>query len=34
VTIAVGMVNTTFHHEHGLLAVLLLGVWLPVSHRR
>ena len=34
VTISVGMVNTTFHHEHGLLAVLLLGLWLPVSHRR
>jgi O-antigen ligase len=28
VTVAVGMVNTTFHHEHGLLAVLLLGLWL------
>ena len=34
VTIAVGMVNTTFHHEHGLLAALLLGLWLPISHRR
>jgi O-antigen ligase len=34
VTIAIGMVNTTFHHEHGLLAALLLGLWLPVSHRR
>jgi len=34
VTIAVGMVNTTFHHEHGLLAALLLGLWLPLSHRR
>lgn len=34
VTIVVGMVNTTFHHEHGLLAALLLGLWLPVSHRR
>lgn len=34
VTIGVGMVNTTFHHEHGLLAALLLGLWLPVSHRR
>jgi O-antigen ligase len=28
VTAGVGVVNTTFHHEHGLLAVLLLGVWL------
>src|SRR5258706_15341579 len=34
VTVSVGMVNTTFHHEHGLLAVLPLGLWLPVSHRR
>ncbi len=34
VTIVVGMVNTTFHHEHGLLAALLLGLWLPMSHRR
>jgi O-antigen ligase len=34
VTIVIGMVNTTFHHEHGLLAALLLGLWLPVSHRR
>lgn len=28
VTVGVGMVNTTLHHEHGLLAVLLLGLWL------
>ncbi len=28
VTAAVGLVNTTLHHEHGLLAVLLLGLWL------
>jgi len=28
VTAGVGMVNTTFHHEHGLLAALLLGIWL------
>jgi len=28
VTTGVGVVNTTFHHEHGLLAVLLLGTWL------
>ena len=34
VTVTVGMVNTTFHHEHGLLAALLLGLWLPVGHRR
>jgi O-antigen ligase len=28
VTIAAGTVNTTLHHEHALLAVLLLGLWL------
>ena len=28
VTIGVGMVNTTLHHEHGILAALLLGLWL------
>ncbi|MSQ87919.1 MAG: O-antigen ligase family protein [Betaproteobacteria bacterium] len=28
VTVMVGMVNTTLHHEHGLLAALLLGLWL------
>jgi O-antigen ligase len=28
VTVTVGMVNTTLHHEHGLLAALLLGIWL------
>jgi O-antigen ligase len=33
VTVAVGMVNTTFHHEHGLLAVLLLGLWLSTQPR-
>ncbi|HUN68445.1 MAG TPA: O-antigen ligase family protein [Burkholderiales bacterium] len=35
VTSGVGMVNTTFHHEHGLLAVLLLGLWLSTlpAHR-
>jgi len=34
VSAAVGVVNTTLHHEHGLLAVLLLGLWLARSHRR
>ena len=34
VTVTVGIVNTTFHHEHGLLAALLLGLWLPLTHRR
>ena len=33
VTAGVGMVNTTFHHEHGLLAVLLLGLWLSTQLR-
>lgn len=34
VTVGVGAVNTTFHHEHGLLAVLLLGLWLSTLKRR
>ncbi|MEK6245342.1 MAG: O-antigen ligase family protein [Pseudomonadota bacterium] len=34
VTVAVGMVNTTLHHEHGLLAVLLLGLWLSTLPAR
>ena len=28
VTTGVGLVNTTLHHEHGILAALLLGLWL------
>jgi O-antigen ligase len=28
VTVSIGFVNTTLHHEHGILAVLLLGLWL------
>jgi O-antigen ligase len=28
VTLAAGLFNTTLHHEHGLLAALLLGLWL------
>ncbi len=28
VTVFAGLVNTTLHHEHGLLAALLLGLWL------
>jgi len=28
VTAGVGLLNTTLHHEHGILAVLLLGLWL------
>ena len=39
VTCGVGLVNTTLHHEHGILAALLLGLWLsrsqtPVADRR
>ena len=34
VTAAVGLVNTTLHHEHGLLAVLLLAVWLATQSDR
>ena len=34
VSVVVGTVNTTLHHEHGLLAVLLLGLWLPRTVRR
>ncbi len=28
ITAAAGLVNTTLHHEHGILAALLLGLWL------
>ena len=31
VTTAIGLVNTTLHHEHGLLAALLLGLWLQAA---
>jgi O-antigen ligase len=34
VTVAIGVVNTTLHHEHGLLAMLLLGAWLGSRHVR
>jgi hypothetical protein len=34
VTVGVGTVNTTFHHEHGLLAVLILGLWLSTQSAR
>ena len=27
-TVIVGFVNTTLHHEHGLLSALLFGIWL------
>ncbi|HUQ26129.1 MAG TPA: O-antigen ligase family protein, partial [Burkholderiales bacterium] len=28
ITAGVGLANTTLHHEHGILAALLLGLWL------
>jgi O-antigen ligase len=34
ISIGVGMVNTTLHHEHGLLAALLLGLWLSTLRAR
>ena len=34
VTAGVGAVNTTFHHEHGLLAALLLALWLSTLPAR
>ena len=30
VTTAAGVFNTTLHHEHGMLAAMLLGIWLAV----
>jgi O-antigen ligase len=33
VTAGIGTVNTTLHHEHGLLAALLLGLWLSTNRR-
>jgi O-antigen ligase len=33
-TAGIGLVNTTFHHEHGLLAALLLALWLSTLQRR
>lgn len=34
VTAAIGMVNTTLHHEHAMLAVLTLALWLGVRPGR
>lgn len=31
VTVLIGFVNTTLHHEHALLALMTLGLWLPVT---
>ncbi len=33
VSVLVGLANTTLHHEHALLAVLLLGLWLGLRAR-
>jgi O-antigen ligase len=34
VTVVAGIGNTTLHHEHGILATLLLGAWLSSINRR
>ncbi|MEA3195441.1 MAG: hypothetical protein QOD26_3774 [Betaproteobacteria bacterium] len=34
VTVGVGVVNTTLHHEHAILAVVLLGLWLADLRKR
>ena len=31
VTVVIGTVNTTLHHEHALLALMTLGLWLPLA---
>jgi hypothetical protein len=33
VTVLIGVVNTTLHHEHALLALMTLGLWLPLARR-
>jgi hypothetical protein len=33
-TVVIGFVNTTLHHEHGLLAMLLLGCWIGAERIR
>ncbi|MBI3715418.1 MAG: O-antigen ligase family protein [Betaproteobacteria bacterium] len=33
VAVGVGLVNTTLHHEHALVSVLLLGGWLSLARR-
>lgn len=33
VTLAAGLLNTTLHHEHGILAALLLGLWVGRARR-
>ncbi|TCV84285.1 O-antigen ligase family protein [Sulfurirhabdus autotrophica] len=32
VNVGVGFVNTTLHHEHGILSATLLGMWLAYLH--
>lgn len=34
VTVGVGTVNTTLHHEHAILSMLMLGMWLAYLGRR
>lgn len=34
VTVGVGTVNTTLHHEHAILSMLILGMWLAYLGRR
>ena len=34
ITVGVGTFNTTLHHEHAILALLLLGFWLSHESRR
>jgi O-antigen ligase len=34
ITVVVGVVNTTLHHEHALVATLLLGGWLSLDRNR
>ena len=34
VTVLVGLVNTTLHHEHALISMLLLGGWFSLRRSR
>jgi hypothetical protein len=34
VTVVIGLANTTMHHEHALLALITLGLWLPTLRRQ
>ena len=34
ITVSIGMVNTTLHHEHALLALMTLGLWLAALRER